>query len=401
MDLHTARAERVVLLALCSVLTLANWHINKASRGMRWFGGYIGSLVVGAIFIALRGQIPDFYSFTLSNLLFISAYVMLYIAVVELIGQTESQLPFLISSVTVAAIVLLIYEASHSATKSRTIAFCLLLAFEEALVAFLLYYRKPALLRIAGLPMIVMLSGISLTNSALVIGAFLRGPLAAYFATSSFLAGVISVSSALQCGTVVAYIWLTTSLLRQDLEKQASTDPLTGLLNRRAMERLAPHALGFERRVAAPASLLLMDLDGFKQINDTYGHGCGDKTLTMVAERLRGTLRQSDLIARLGGDEFAVLLPSTPLEAAYTLAEQLRLAIASMEISWANHSAQVTTSIGLSEAPLSLAGWDHLVTRCDHAMYAAKKKGGNRIVVGAGSLADDVVQFQAIPLSAV
>ena len=183
---------------------------------------------------------------------------------------------------------------------------------------------------------------------------------------------------------MVAYVWLTAALLRMDLEVQASTDPLTGLLNRRAFHQRAEAELVRCKAAGFPVSALTIDLDEFKQVNDTYGHSCGDAMLTMVAKCLRQNMRSTDLVARLGGDEFAVLLPRTSLADAAVVAEEVRESLESLRIAGESFEVKVTASFGLAQVESATLNWEHLVLNCDEALYAAKKRGGNRVIHEGG-----------------
>ncbi|MEG0195561.1 MAG: diguanylate cyclase, partial [Stenotrophomonas sp.] len=113
----------------------------------------------------------------------------------------------------------------------------------------------------------------------------------------------------------------------RELDRQASTDPLTGLLNRRGFDAQVQFAMALARRSGRPLSLITLDIDHFKQVNDNYGHEVGDLVLKSIANRLRTRLRDSDVIARFGGEEFVVMLPDTPPEAAQRIARELLAAV--------------------------------------------------------------------------
>jgi diguanylate cyclase (GGDEF)-like protein len=155
-----------------------------------------------------------------------------------------------------------------------------------------------------------------------------------------------------------------------EVKLEARTDELTGLANRRALLEQAQAVLdGATAR--APAALLLLDLDGFKEVNDSLGHHAGDQLLRQVGPRLQGALRGADFLARLGGDEFAVLLPGTGLDEAYACAEQLRgLLLEPFMVE--DIRLHVGVSIGISTAPVPAASVQELLRCADVAMYAAK-----------------------------
>jgi len=166
--------------------------------------------------------------------------------------------------------------------------------------------------------------------------------------------------------------------LRQELlslEQLASTDLLTRAWNRRRFEESVAGEMHRSRRYGHPLSLLLLDIDHFKRVNDTYGHSEGDKVLSEVAERVRSVIRISDSLTRWGGEEFIVLMPNTGLTSAAVLAERIREGIASHPFAGVG---QVTASVGLAEY-LPSASRDAWLERADQAMYKAKSEGRNRV----------------------
>lgn len=380
MDPYTVGVEHIILLAVFCLLTLANTRINKGTRGMRWFSCYMLCFFIAILLLRpLPGHRPGSTSLTEGGLLTIASHFLLYLSVSEVLGQTRSQIWLQWLLMVVGTIATLQFVLIHPNTDHRVISLSVVVGIQSAQIALLLYRRSDLVVRAAGAPLAWILTGSFLSNLVRASGLLLHGVYGHYFSTSSFRTWLEIVNTGLQCGTVVAYIWMTASLLRRDLELQAATDPLTGLLNRRAIDRLAQSTLTAATTGLAKTSVITMDIDGFKEINDTLGHDGGDQALVHVAQCLREQLRPNDLIARLGGDEFAVLLPNTSIAMASEIAERLRVAIEGLEILWGQSSVHVTASIGFSQSTDSDSSWDHLVTKCDHALYAAKRAGGNRV----------------------
>lgn len=161
----------------------------------------------------------------------------------------------------------------------------------------------------------------------------------------------------------------------------ATTDSLTGIANRRHFMELARQECERSLRYGDPLSALMIDIDLFKVVNDTYGHAVGDEVLREVAQTVRRALRVVDLLGRYGGEEFVVLLPSTGLEAALGAAERVRETLAEKKFSSAGQSLHVTVSVGVSalrESPDSLA---LLLNRADQALYTVKQSGRNSVAV--------------------
>lgn len=165
------------------------------------------------------------------------------------------------------------------------------------------------------------------------------------------------------------------------LEELAHTDSLTGLANRREFLAAATTAIARARRSGRPLSLIVGDIDHFKQVNDVYGHIAGDRIICHVAEHLYNSIRHIDLVARLGGDEFVVLLPDIGLDEARVVAERMRDVLAASTVELADgQAASVRLSIGLATLEPGDERLEELFQRADTALYAAKTSGRNRVI---------------------
>jgi diguanylate cyclase (GGDEF)-like protein len=168
--------------------------------------------------------------------------------------------------------------------------------------------------------------------------------------------------------------------LHFQVQRQAVTDELTGLTNHGRFQELLTHEVEQVRRYGNQLGLIMLDIDDFKSINDTYGHQQGDVVLKQVARVLRDTSREVDVAARYGGEEMALILPHTDLEGAYSIAERIRTEIAGLRISRLDGDGQlrVTTSVGVASS--AEADKDALIADADAALYTAKREGKNRTV---------------------
>lgn len=164
------------------------------------------------------------------------------------------------------------------------------------------------------------------------------------------------------------------------LENLSITDELTGIANRRHFEWRLAEEVERARRYQYPLSALMLDLDHFKRVNDTYGHQIGDIVLQQIAQRLKRVLRRTDFLARYGGEEFVVLAPQTPADRALILAERLRQVIAESPISVSpDLQLRITISIGVAVFPEHAQNGNELVRAADEALYKAKQTGRNRV----------------------
>ncbi len=160
------------------------------------------------------------------------------------------------------------------------------------------------------------------------------------------------------------------------LRRLADVDPLTGLYNRRAFLERARQIADLARRHGFPLSMLILDVDRFKRINDSAGHAVGDEVLRRLGEVVRRALRRTDIAARFGGDEFVVLLPYTDVPGAREAAERIRRRVRTLE-----GPARFTVSVGVATVAGADALIENLLTRADRALYRAKEEGRDRVAV--------------------
>jgi diguanylate cyclase (GGDEF)-like protein len=169
--------------------------------------------------------------------------------------------------------------------------------------------------------------------------------------------------------------------LHTKTKRMAITDGLTGLHNSRYFKQVFPYELSRARRYAKPLSLIMMDIDHFKNLNDTYGHPKGDQVLAGVGKVLSNSLRAADFSFRYGGEEFAVLLPETRLEGAFLVAESLRdkMSKSLSPLLGTEAEQQITISFGVACFPNDGSSTDQLLKHADQCLYKAKKQGRNRV----------------------
>jgi diguanylate cyclase (GGDEF)-like protein len=191
-------------------------------------------------------------------------------------------------------------------------------------------------------------------------GPFKEGRLRALAATATLLA-----------------ITVRNAQLFREVRENSLRDGLTGCFNRTHAIEAIDIELRRSRRSHAPLSLIMFDIDHFKEINDRYGHLCGDAVLAAVGARMRDVMRGSDLKCRYGGEEFLILLPDTPLEGAERVADTLRMELANMKLEWKDGSIRITASFGVAASLPSEIDAHALIGRADAALYRAKDHGRN------------------------
>ncbi len=204
-----------------------------------------------------------------------------------------------------------------------------------------------------------------------------------FFANDAYRRGVSLHSSRRQLGEQLAEI----TKLQALLQEQAQRDPLTGLHNRRFLDEALERELAACAGAGRPLALVLIDIDRFKQVNDTYGHPAGDEMIRQLAELLRSRVRETGVIAcRYGGEEFLLMLPGVTVAEAATLAEELRATFESLRVATDGRTMRTTLSIGVSGFPEHEPRAHLLVLKADRALYAAKLRGRNRVVLSTEPL---------------
>jgi diguanylate cyclase (GGDEF)-like protein len=171
--------------------------------------------------------------------------------------------------------------------------------------------------------------------------------------------------------------------LLQELQHMSRRDPLTGVLNRRSLDEALGREIARARRHGHALSVMILDLDHFKQVNDTYGHPGGDEVLRAFARVVGSRLREEDVLYRYGGEEFLAVLPETDPQGALAAAERVVAAVAETPVPVAGTRLRVTVSVGVAALSPSVADAAELVARADEALYAAKSGGRNRAVMAS------------------
>lgn len=184
--------------------------------------------------------------------------------------------------------------------------------------------------------------------------------------------------------------------LRETLRQQSIRDPNTGLYNRRYLEETSSRELRRMERAEQPLAMIMLDVDHFKQFNDTFGHEAGDLVLKQVAATLLDHARESDVVSRYGGEEFALMMPATSLAHGAERAEALRKAIKQLHLAHRGRTlGTITASFGVAAFPELGASWAEIVNAADRALYQAKADGRDRVVVGLGKAHADRHQAKA------
>jgi diguanylate cyclase (GGDEF)-like protein len=185
--------------------------------------------------------------------------------------------------------------------------------------------------------------------------------------------------SLLQIAATFAFLLMQNFRLNDELREQADLDSLTGVFNRRGLDLRARRSLARARTTGSPAAVIIMDIDRFKQINDTHGHPFGDQVLCWLSEKLPALLRPHDLLGRYGGEEFVALLPDADITTAQKVAERMRASIAAYAPEFEGTSVRITLSLGIALAQDADYELEACLAQADACLYQAKKAGRNQV----------------------
>jgi len=382
LDVNTLFMVTIYVEAILGLLLLFAWAQNMAIRAVCWWGFAHMIRAASVVLFGLYGSAPDLITIDLANALLFTAFAVtwagarvfdgrpvepVYLVTGAVLWLLICRLPVLADAIDLRALI-----ASGIIT-----AYTWLTAYE--------FWRGRSEQLVSRWPAIFML----FAHGALFL---LRTPLVKllpWTPGNSDLFGSVWLTvlsfEALLFTISIAFILLAMAKERTELRHRtaAMVDPLTGIANRRAFLADAGAAAKRHDGNPKPSSMLLIDLDNFKSINDTFGHALGDRVLEIFTASTREALRGSDLFGRLGGEEFAVLLSDMNSEAAVTVAERIRESFAEATSEVDGNAVGATVSIGIAHCDGAVLEVPELLAQADRALYFAKERGRNRVEVAS------------------
>lgn len=377
-----------ILTGLMSFVMVTVWRINRQVPGMAWWSLAHGLGFLASLELLTRGRLPDALSVTLTQGLMLGMGYFIYVGARRHVGEPNP--PHWIGAAMIGAItsVSVFFTAVRPDFSMRFLVLSLSLG-----VLFLLTSRAMAKGGASQYPARYLLAVASLLHGLFMLGRPWLFPCDPHGPMT--LARMSSISPFILLESVVAFnvmafcvLLLVAEYSHGELRRLVDRDELTGVHSRRAfLHRLQQLSVGGVERPALP--ILLIDLDHFKRINDTWGHGAGDDALRHFVEVAQRCMRVQDTMGRLGGEEFAVLLPHASVQQAQGVAERLRKLLVDHPLRLTDQNVALTASIGMTllcpgESPEVALG------RADQAMYQAKSEGRNRVVSVLAPLVTEV-----------
>jgi diguanylate cyclase (GGDEF)-like protein len=358
-------------------------------RGLPWLCAALALSIPMVILQSVKGVVPDWSSVLLANCFATLSYFAMYRGFAAFVRSQQRPLA---RELVAFAIGLAIYSSAYSLQTpfSNAVWAVLTSVLLCACVADLWSNQQQKFQLVCRVT-----AGLLVTQSAfMVFGAVIKGlQLKNHSFSGSLyprLTDGLSIGSVfLRAYLIVCGLWFFVAERNAELNRMAATDPLTGALNRGALEVAAARELARRSRTNAPLAVILLDIDHFKELNDSFGHLAGDAALRALVDLMKFTLRGTDVIARTGGEEFVVLLPGTDLQEAQEIAERLRRAVEALRVPVTQYVLQFTASMGVVQVSACDPDFEAIRGRADRLLYRAKRAGRNRVVSESSS--DDLV----------
>ena len=396
LDIRTQIIVLAVTLLAGTFALLMTWRVNRRVPGLElWALGY-AVYTFGFFLMAGQQYLSPWASVVLANILVVGASYVLWSGTRSFMGGLPGHWGLLIVSLLFVGLGLGYVVATDMNFPARIIIATAPMVLINVLMGFAFLKRIPQ--DLVSARFLAGLSFFHATALAIRIGyvAYAQPtgmlPDAGWFESCVFLeANLLAVLFP------IGLIVLMTERLQFELRQQAAFDPLTGIFNRRAFFEAANPVLARGVRQNQPATLLMIDIDHFKAVNDTYGHGAGDMILEGVAEIVSKALREQDILARFGGEEFIALLPNAGLDQAVVVAERVRKAVAVHSFDSKGGHASVSVSIGVGGGSCSETPLSQYIESADMALYRAKSDGRNCVRVSdTAVLKEKDPKFQAV-----
>lgn len=367
--------------ALITAVLYAVWYFNRQIPGLRhWMLSFLWALVL-CVTLLVRDRMPEVVSVLLAQGANAAAALLCWQGARAYMGRPAIRTRHALGPVAMLLVLSVYFTVAQPNPGAR---FVLLGMFSGS--CFLLTARTLAHGEFAQVSARYLLAGVMAVHGAWVLARpvlfrLVQGGTDGQTDLLSQLSQFVTLEATVAL-VLIAFcvLMLTHEFATTELRRLAEVDALTGVFNRRAFFTLLDKALSYAQRTQATLPVLVIDLDNFKKINDTWGHQRGDEALRHFADLAQRCLRKEDIIGRLGGEEFAVFLPSVDGAGAVTVAERLRALVEAHPLAFERRSVAMTVSVGIATAGSEDTA-QAVLRRADAAMYAAKERGRNRVEV--------------------
>lgn len=379
LDLKTLSINNIVMslsLAAC-LLVYSTYHSEFKGVKQTAYAFIISS--IASLLIVIRSYSPDILFSVLPNSLFVLSMAFIHLGFVYFYRFDECKVKRFHGVMLVAMVALSLFFTYVDNNVNARIA---VLSFVVSIQCF---YIMRTLLKGHNKANLTIAISYLLFSLFFLVRGFLtltEDPIEDFMEAGLMHSLSVVVYELLVAVTSFGMVWIVSYSVQRVLLEQASHDPLTKVLNRRALESTIDTEHARSLRNDSPLSVIMLDIDHFKRINDRFGHARGDEVLIEIASVLTKNTRPYDSIARFGGEEFIILLPNTSVDQAELIAENLRMKVAEHDYNFKPEDAiKVTASFGVTECNLVKEGWLNILERADNGLYKAKAEGRNKVVV--------------------
>ena len=374
LDMRTIVVMLVVSSVLMAITLAVGTRMGRAAGFVKWNAG-LALLALGWVLVAARGVLPDLVGVALADAMLVAGLCTLLAGLIEFGGRAAPRLLLIAPGPLVFALLIPLLRDYGDVTLMMGVALAMIFGAMAIESTRLGPGAGPARWMLA---LACCASAVMLMMRAVDI--WLRPDLYPHvFAINNMHAAAFVGLFASTIVIPLAFLLMHRERAAAELYQLATTDPLTGLFNRRAFCELAEREFARARRLQSPHAVLMMDLDLFKRVNDEYGHQAGDRVLVGFAAVVKRCFRVEDLAGRYGGEEFCVVLPGVTMEKAIVIAERLRGAVSQRPLG--DLPRAITISIGIAACSgTAEASVDAAIGLADEALYRAKQEGRDRVV---------------------
>lgn len=396
MDFHIPTAMQLTAMMTMLIGLALAFAVTGYPRSLQypmrlWVRGLLIQPFSYGLF-SVRGMIPDWLSVVVGNVLLILAFALL-IQSLRVYNGRPARGGMLLGLVLLTIIGEYAFTYLWPSISGRIIFISLIISVLAMVGVITLYYRREHITR----PEHIVATMLMATIAVMLVRVFSAPFVSIGEVTSSSLMQsiVFTFASLMPVIATSGFMLMCAERLNEDLTRLATLDPLTGVFNRRTMTEMANKAIAASKRHGRALSLLILDIDHFKRINDQFGHEAGDLALCRFVELVQEVMRESDVIARIGGEEFVLILPDSDERTSIEVAERIRQRLDGANFSISGWMVPLRVSIGVGTLGPEISNLETLLRETDHAMYEAKRGGRNCVVAVSAMHAQSALNLGA------
>lgn len=382
MDLTTAYVFFCISLAVYAVVLSSMAWADRTVIGTRWLAYAVTLDLIKDFLQIMGGRIPVVFNGLVANEISMASYFAMYMGFRWFIRREPLTNRIRPALLLTGMVLYAVMYLAHIPYGFHVVALVVLWLC-GASIRLLLQQKEERFL----VPGRITVALLSIQMVLLIFRAFIavegyrlsrdwHAPIGDHRWTQALLLLVLTANCLL-----LMFLWFAAAEMYSTVEASAGRDALTGCLNRRSLTKVAAHEMARSQRSGMPLSIVAIDIDHFKLVNDTYGHSAGDILLCTLVNLLQQHLRPADVLARTGGEEFLLLLPDCDAADAITVSEQLRILIEQLSLPYDNSLIRATVSMGVTQRLSHNDSWTAMLNRADRAMYTAKSAGRNLVVL--------------------